>query len=61
MKIRLHKEIPTQTHPTAGVELRQSSIQVLTLNFSEQTNTHHAAPQFMKVRRQKKKKKVALI
>ena len=29
-KVWLHKEIPTQTHPTAGLELRQSPIQVLT-------------------------------
>ena len=29
MKVRGHKEIPTQTHPTAGLELRSSPSQVL--------------------------------
>ena len=29
-KVWLHKEIPTQTHPTDGLEPRRSPIQVLT-------------------------------
>ena len=29
MKVWGHKEIPTQTHPTAGLELRQLRIQEL--------------------------------
>ena len=29
------------------------------LNFSEQTDTHHAMPQFMKVRRQKQRKVIS--